>query len=486
MQVPASSMMRSMTDSVITTRFAPSPSGRLHLGNLRTALFNVLLARRQAGRFLLRIEDSDSERSQPEAIAGVAEDLRWLGLEWDLGPGIGESGDWQQSARKSVYLAYAEQLLAADAAYWCFCSNDRLSALRAEQSRSGQAPRYDGHCAGIDPDEAKARRAAGETAVLRLRMPRSGWLEFEDLVRGPQRIPADALGDPVLMRSDGTAAFLFANALDDALMGVTHVLRGEDHLSNTPRQQVLLSRLGLKAPSYGHLALVIEASGAPLSKRTGSAGLEQLRAAGYRPEAVINYLARLGNPGLDEELKELQALADGFDPSRLTRSPARFDPAQLDHWQSLAMANAPVESLLPALSPGQVPVGQEHAFVEQVKPNLRFAHELNDWAERLFAEHLDIPPEQRAPLCAAGAEFYHRVDQALAEASGSIDWSVWRPKLEEVTGCRGGKMMKPLRIALTALSHGPALGALIDLMPPAIRHARLVAAARIAEEAADA
>ncbi len=479
-------MMRVMTSNAVKTRFAPSPTGKLHLGNLRTALFNVLLARRDGGHFLLRIEDSDLARNDASAFDAIAADLRWLGLDWDEGPGIGAPQDWQQSARAEVYTSAADKLLAADAAYWCFCSQQRLAELRAEQTRQGKAPRYDGCCASLPRREADDRRAAGEPAVLRLRMPQSGMLEFNDLVRGQQTVPADALGDPVIQRADGTAAFLFANALDDGLMGVTHVLRGEDHLSNTPRQQVLLRQLGLTAPAYGHLSLVTDEAGAPLSKRSGSAGIAELHAAGYRPEAVLNYLARLGNAGLDEQLHDLDGLARAFEPSRLARSPARFDRSQLDHWQSLAMAQADMASLLPALTADCLPADRRESLVALVQPNIRFAHELNDWAQRLFADELELSADAVAAIRSRDAEFFGQIDQALLEASGEIDWQVWRPRLEALTGCKGGKLMKPLRFALTGLGHGPALGAVINLMVPETRRTRLQRAAAMAGEADDA
>lgn len=474
--------MPGMTSIPVKTRFAPSPTGKLHLGNLRTALFNVLLARRHRGCFLLRIEDSDLARNDPSAFEAIAADLRWLGLDWDEGPGRGESHDWQQSARAGVYAEAADQLLAADAAYWCFCSQQRLAELRASQARQGQAPRYDGCCTSIDPQQARERKAAGEPAVLRLRMPQTGELAFEDLVRGHQRFPAEALGDPVIQRADGTAAFLFANAVDDGLMGVTHVLRGEDHLSNTPRQQVLLARLGLTAPVYGHVSLVIDAEGAPLSKRSGSAGVAELHATGYRPEALLNYLARLGNAGLDDALLSLDELARDFDPGRLAKSPARFDRGQLDHWQSLAMAQASTESLLPAITVDCLPTDRREGFIQLLQPNIQFADELNDWAQRLFADELPLSSDAKAAIQAKDPGFFAQIDQALAQASGEIDWQIWRPKLEAVTGFKGGQMMKPLRFALTGLGHGPALGAVINLMAPETRRARLVQAQTLAGE----
>ena len=451
---------------------------------MRTALFNWLLARRHGGVFMLRIEDSDRQRNESTAIEAIEADLHWLGLDWDEGPGHGVPDDWQQSARSSVYADAAEKLITADAAYPCFCSAARLAALRERQRRAGQPPRYDQCCAGLDPVESARRRAAGESAVLRLRMPETGTIDFQDLVRGPQAVAAGDLGDPVIQRADGSAAFLFANALDDALMGITHVLRGEDHLSNTPRQQILLQRLGLPVPAYGHLALVIDAEGAPLSKRRGDAAIDALRDAGYRPEALVNYLARLGNAVPDDRLQAAHELAAGFDPGALSRSPARFDYRQLDHWQSAAMARAPMQTLLPAIEPGRVPAGREADFLALVQPNLRFARELNDWAWRLFAMDDVLAVQAAEPLRRVDGGFFERVAGVL-ETADTGDWQQLRPTLEAATDRRGGAMMKPLRLALTGLGQGPALGGIIDLMPAEVRRARLQRAAGLAASGAE-
>jgi len=473
-----------MSDRFVRTRFAPSPSGELHVGNLRTALFNWLLARHYNGAFVLRIEDSDAQRSDAERIERVQRDLDWLGLGWEAGPGLGSPADWQQSQRTEHYAEAAERLRGMDAAYYCFCSSERLAALRERQKKAGHPPRYDGCCAGLDPADAARRVAAGEPAVLRLRMPDEGVIRFTDAVRGEQSFRAADLDDPIIRRADGSAAFLFANALDDALMGITHVLRGEDHLSNTPRQIVLLERLAQPAPVYGHLSLVVDDHGAPLSKRRGAPGVTDLRAAGLRPAALVNYLARLGNPVPDDGLEGLEALARGFEPARLGRRPARFDRRQLDYWQSLAMAAAPLESLRPALVVDAVPDDRVAAFIRLVQPNLKAADELNDWALRLFAPQSVLDDTLADRLRPLEAGFFETVIGVLESAS-TDDWKPLRAQLEAATGRRGGALMKPLRQALTGLDHGPALGDIIHLMPAAIRRMRLQQAARTAASGAD-
>lgn len=468
-----------MNEQVVRTRFAPSPSGRLHIGNLRTALFNRLLARHHRGVFMLRVEDSDAARSESTATEALQSDLRWLGLTWDAGPGVDVPADWQQSRRTALYADAAERLRAADSAYYCFCSVERLAALRDRQQRAGEPPRYDGCCAGIDPRRAADRVAAGEPAVLRLRMPMDGAIEFTDQVRGEQSFPAADLDDPVIQRADGSPAFLFANALDDALMGITHVLRGEDHLSNTPRQLVLLAHLGLNAPAYGHLSLVVDEQDAPLSKRRSAPGIDDLRGRGVRPEAICNYLARLGNPAPDEALQTLDQLAEGFDVTRLSRRPARFDERQLQYWQSLAMARAPFETLRPALQTRCIPDDQIPAFIALVQPNLQTARELNDWAVRLFDDQDVMTDAAVARAIELGPAFFRTIMTEL-ESADTHDWKPLRARLEAATGRRGGALMKPLRQVLTGLDHGPALGAIIHLMPAAVRRMRLQRAAAAA------
>ncbi len=302
-----------MTETPVKTRFAPSPTGNLHLGNLRTALFSALHAWSVQGSFLLRIEDTDAERSRAEFSDGLQDDLRWLGLEWQEGPEVGgDAGPYFQSERDAIYAGYYAQLLESGGAYPCFCSQEQLAAARASQRAAGRPPRYPGTCAHLSRDEAEARRQAGEPHTLRFRVPQRESVVFDDLVRGTQTFRSDDIGDFVIRRTDGTPAFFFCNAIDDALMGVTHVWRGEDHISNTPRQLLLLRALGLREPRYGHLALIVGEDGAPLSKRHGATSLGELREQGYLAAALNNYLARLGHSYTDDSLLDMAGLACRF------------------------------------------------------------------------------------------------------------------------------------------------------------------------------
>ncbi len=314
----------------VVTRFAPSPTGELHLGNARTALFNELLARRGQGAFLLRIEDTDAVRSLPQHTAQLQSDLHWLGLAWDGAP-------LHQSQRHEVYRELLATLQARGSAYPCFCSTRELDLDRVARQAAGLSPRYSGRCRNLTSEERRARVAAGEGAALRFAVPETGAVLFTDLVHGPRHFDCADIGDFILRRADGSAAFFFTNAVDDALSGVTQVLRGDDHLANTPRQLLILSALQMQAPQYGHLALITGDDGAPLSKRHGAVGLRALREQGILPEAIANHLFRLGHSTAVEGILSLQQMAGLFDTAHLQRSPAHFQMSQLLGWQREAV-----------------------------------------------------------------------------------------------------------------------------------------------------
>lgn len=464
-----------MNNTTIKTRFAPSPTGYLHLGNVRTALFNALLARAWGGRFLLRIEDTDQERSRPEYVAALLEDLRWLGLDWQEGPEIGGSGaPYAQSERAAIYADYYRQLESGDQAYPCFCSPAELALSRKAQLAAGRPPRYAGTCARLSAAERQARRDRGLQPTLRFRAPDAQTVEFTDRVRGPQRFAGADIGDFVIRRSDGTPQFFFANAVDDALMGVTHVLRGDDHLSNTPRQLLLLQALNLPAPEYGHLALIVGSDGGPLSKRDGDLSLRELRATGYLPNALLNYLARLGHSYEQDRWMEPAELAANFALERLGRAPARYDAAQLLHWQSEAVRHTDSQQLWEWIKPALhdwVPPSCQDAFIATVRPNVRFPADAGFWAERLFGAELIASPESQAAVFQAGSEFFTHALAAYAEHGAA-----YQPLIENLrlrTGRKGKSLFMPLRAALTGETHGPELAGILALLPPEIVRRRL-------------
>lgn len=461
---------------MIKTRFAPSPSGYLHLGNIRTALLSALLARQQQGVFLLRIEDTDAVRTQPEYIHALLADLRWLGLVWQEGPESGGTAtSYYQSERGAIYADYFAQLLAQDRVYPCFCTETQLKLVRKQQLNAGQPPRYPGTCARLSAAQAHTRLAQGQAATLRFRVPETGATHFVDQVHGEQRFAHAEIGDFIIRRADGSAAFFFSNAVDDALMAVTHVLRGVDHLSNTPRQLLILQALELPIPSYGHLALINGADGAPLSKRNGSLSVRELQAQGYLPLAVHNYLARLGHHYPTEQYMDLDGLAQGFALTQLQRAPARFDAVQLLHWQREAVQQAPVEVVSAWLEPSVSDPALRLRWAHYLRPNSDFPAQAQQWATRLYHGQLQISAEAQAVLTATTGDYWQAALQA--QEQHPTDYQAFMAVLKNLTARKGKSLFAPLRAALTGELAGPELAGLYALLPPTQLRARLNVAA---------
>jgi glutamyl-tRNA synthetase len=456
---------------MIRTRFAPSPTGRLHLGNARTALFSALFAVRNGGQFVLRVEDTDAARSRDEHLDGLLDDLQWLGLHWDEGPDIGgDCGPYRQGERGTFYTDYVDRLLAADRAYPCFCTAEQLATERAEALAGGHAPRYSGRCARLAHAEAEYRLATGEAASLRFRVPGGREVVFDDLVRGEQRVSTDTLGDFVIRRADGTPAFFFANALDDALMHITHVLRGEDHLANTPRQLLLLEALELDAPRYGHLPLVVDGEDKPLSKRNASVGLAELRSQGWLPLAIVNYLLRLGHSPQSNELLAQDQLAAAFDPAHLGRASAHYDEVQLSHWQHLAIVALNAEA---AAEWSGIRVTRQPEFWSLVHENVTQRADVVMWADALGAEPPPLDTVAEAALNEAPSELW----DIGTEWVGENDFSAVVTALRERTGLGGRRLFQPLRAALTGRHDGPKLVRLWAWFSPVERRVRFARAA---------
>jgi nondiscriminating glutamyl-tRNA synthetase len=327
----------------VRVRFAPSPTGHLHIGGARTALFNYLFARKNKGIFILRIEDTDEVRSTPESVGGILESLTWLGLDWDEGPiydgKLPETeGGWKskgphppyfQMQRAAMYKEFAETLLAEDHAYWCFCTPEVLEEIRRQAQLRKLPPKYDGRCRRLSKDEAEARRKS-EPHVLRLKMPEEGRTEWNDLVHGKVSFENKLLDDFVLVKSSGIPTYNFACVLDDYKMEITHALRGDDHISNTPRQLQIYRALGWKAPELGHFSIILGPDGTRLSKRHGATSVLEYKTGGYLPEALRNYLALLGwSTPNSQDVFEWKELIEKFDLAGCQKSPATFDPQKL-------------------------------------------------------------------------------------------------------------------------------------------------------------
>jgi len=459
----------------VITRFAPSPTGELHLGNARTALFNQLLARRAGGRFLLRIEDTDSERSQDAHARALLAELAWLGIEWDAGPDRDDGrGPYRQSERGALYGQELAALERTGAVYPCFCTPLELSLSRRAQLAAGRPPRYAGTCRDLPAAERARRIAAGTPATLRFRVPRGERIDFIDLVHGSQSFASDDIGDFVVRRADGTAAFFFSNAVDDARMGVTLVLRGEDHLTNTPRQLLILAALGHAPPRYGHVALLVGADGAPLSKRHGAVSVREYRERGYLPEAIVNHLFRLGHSTPLHGLLTLEEMARAFDPPHLGRSPARFDEQQLNAWQKEAaqrLAPAAARRWLATVLPAGLDEESATAFTAALLPNVLLPEDARPWVEIVFGGPPALEPAQAEVVRAAGAGYFSAAAAAAARAGS--DLSAIAGAVRAATGRRGADLYMPLRVALTGRAHGPELATLLKAMPAGKARERL-------------
>ena len=463
-------------DQNVTTRFAPSPTGEVHLGNARTALFNFVLARHSGGRFLLRIEDTDTERSREEHTTAVMQDLRWLGIEWDTGPDReDEHGPYRQSQRAPIYKRYFEILEREGAVYPCYCTPLELELSRKAQLASGKPPRYAGTCRNLSAAQREQKQAQGIVPSMRFHVPAGRRIEFVDFVHGPQSFLSDDIGDFVILRADGSAAFFYSNAVDDASMEVTKVLRGEDHLTNTPRQLLILEALGLKAPSYGHISLIVGADGAPLSKRHGATSVREYRERGFRPEALTNHLFRLGHSTPEHGFLSLEEMARAFDPSHLGRSPARFDEQQLQVWQKEAVHRLPVDVArhwLASVIPAGLDDATVNAFLAAVLPNIVLPQDARAWVDVVFGGPLALEPAEEQVIRDAGAGYFSAAANA-AEHSGN-DLPAIANAVKAATGKKGAALYMPLRVALTGRAHGPELAPLLKAMPPGKARERLV------------
>ncbi len=455
----------------------------LHVGNARTALFNWLLARGHGGAFILRIEDTDAERSTDESTMSFVEDLRWLGLDWDEGPGVGGAyGPYRQSERTALYAEHARRLLDAGRAYHCFCSREQLDADRAAAIAAGRPARYAGRCRRLSAADAASRIAAGERPAIRFRVPEDHDVRFADLVRGDVRFHTDVIGDPIILRADGTPAYNFAVVVDDALMAVTLVVRGEDHISNTPRQILLYEALGFTPPAFAHLAMVMGPDHTPLSKRHGATSVGEFRARGYLPEALVNYLALIGwSPGNDEELLPIAEMARRFSLADVGLSPGVFDEEKLAwvnrHYLKTADPMRLAALSLPYLRRAGLEIAETPealAYLASVMPIASGSVDRLDQVPArlglLFAfsaEEALADPILRAEMTADSAR---AVVSAFAEALASAP-RLDRDRFREIagavrgrTGQKGRALFHPIRIAITGKAEGPEL----DLLVPAI------------------
>lgn len=445
----------------VKTRFAPSPTGYLHIGGVRTALFCWLYARRHGGSFVLRIEDTDRERSTQESIDAILEGMQWVGLDWDEGP-------FYQSRRYDLYAAARDRLLEAGHAYPCYCTPEELEAMRAAQIAAGQNPRYDGRC--------RNRTAArdGVDPVIRFRTPDSGEIVVDDLVHGRVVFDNADLDDLVIVRSDGHPTYHFSVVVDDADMAISHVIRGDDHLKNTPRQMHIIDALGYDRPVYAHLPMILGPDGARLSKRHGAVNVLEYREQGYLPQALLNYLARLGWSHGDQELFPIDELLRLFDICAVHKSAARFDPDKLTWLNQQYVMTEPADALVPQLrahleSDGLDPAAGPplDAVVEAYRERARTLCEMAEACWYLFRD-FDQPDAAAAKkhLRPVIGEPLKLVRDRLA---GLAEWrrDTIHGAIQETADAAGlafGKLGQPLRVALAGGPVSPPIDVTAELV----------------------
>lgn len=446
----------------VRTRFAPSPTGHLHIGGARTALFSFLYARHTGGKFVLRIEDTDRERSTPESIAAILDSMRWLGLDWDEGP-------FYQSERSDLYRQHAERLLREGHAYRCYCSPGELEEKRKQALAEGRKPMYDRTC------RDRNSPVEGRPYVVRFKAPLGGETRVDDLIRGTVVFQNSELDDLILLRSDGTPTYNFCVVVDDALMQITHILRGEDHLANTPKQIQIYAALGYPLPHFGHLPLIHGLDRARLSKRHGATSVTAYRESGYLPQALVNYLARLGWSYGDQEIFTLPELVEKFSLANVGRAAAIFNPEKLEwvnfqHLKQLSAAEL-ADAVRPFIAARGWTIPDEPGWLEKMVMTLRERAktlvELVDLAAFYLREEIELDPDAAAKhLAGAPAAALRELRDGLA---GLPEWNAdsIRQVFERVVEAHSlklGKIAQPVRVALTGGTVSPGIFEVIDVL----------------------
>lgn len=460
--------------SEVRVRFAPSPTGYLHIGGARTALFNWLFARKMGGKLILRIEDTDTERLKEDSVSQILTSLKWLGINWDEGPEVGgEVGPYYQSERREIYSKYAEELLEQGKAYYCFCSSEDLEAQREKQRAAKQPFRYARTCRDMSVEEAKARAAAGEPYSVRIKIPLEGNVVVHDLIHGDVTFNMDQFDDFVIVKSNGMPTYNFAVVVDDHLMGMTHVLRAEEHLSNTPKQLLIYEALDWEPPKFGHMPMILAPDRSKLSKRHGATSVEEFRSQGYVAEAIVNYLTLLGwGPGDERELFSLEETVELFQLEQMSKKAAIYDTKKLTWMNGQYLSSLPLEKILPEVKPFFVKDGlateewlENNAeyfakLVDTVRVRVKTLQEVADAAAYFFkdVEEYDekgvgkhFKPEAIGLLeqCIAAIEADEVYDLASTEAAYN--------KIAEDNGLALGKVIHPTRLALTGRTVSPGM-----------------------------
>ncbi len=446
----------------VRVRFAPSPSGSLHIGNVRTALFNWLFARKNKGIFILRIEDTDVERTYQSAYQGILEDLQWLGLNWDEGP-------YKQSERLDIYKSYALRFLEEGLAYKCFCSPEELEREREIAIKEGRPPRYSGRCGRLSPEEVSRLEAEGIPYSIRFRIPKDAYFVVDDIVRGRIEFDVNAItGDFIILRSDGMPTYNFAVVIDDYLMNITHVIRGEDHLSNTPRQLLIYRALGVNPPRFAHLPMIVGSDRSKLSKREGAFSVRELREEGFLPEGVVNYLALLGWSPRGDEIKTLDELIEEFSLEDVSPSPSAYDPAKLRWINRQHILRLEGEKLLEYARPflNDIKNYPKDWLLKAIISIREYAETLRDipeYIKKYYLNEVSLDESYRDELLlgkSAIEAFLNLLKDT--EDLNSID-NIFKEAIR-ISGIKGRRFYHPIRIALTGYDSGPELVEFIPVL----------------------
>ncbi|MFF2597082.1 glutamate--tRNA ligase [Priestia megaterium] len=469
--------------SEVRVRYAPSPTGHLHIGNARTALFNYLFARNQNGKFIIRIEDTDQKRNIEGGEESQLRYLKWLGIEWDESIDVGgEYGPYRQSERTEIYQKYTEELLEKGLAYHCYCTSEELEKEREEQQANSQMPRYSGKCRNLTAEQRAELEAEGREPSIRFRVPSNKEIKWNDIVKDEVSFESEGIGDFVIVKKDGTPTYNYAVAIDDYLMKMTHVLRGDDHISNTPKQILVYEALGWTPPVFGHMTLIVNENRRKLSKRDESIiqFIEQYKDLGYLPEALFNFITMLGwSPVGEEEIFSKEQFIEIFDPARLSKSPALFDTSKLRWMNNQYMKQLDLDEVVALSVPHLVKAGKveetRDAETEQwvrdlvalYQEQMSFGAEIVELTEMFFKKEIDYSEEAKAVLA---EEQVPEVLKAFAEEISSLEeFSADEIKaatkaVQKATGQKGKKLFMPIRVATTGETHGPELPKAISLL----------------------
>ncbi|MFZ5646272.1 MAG: glutamate--tRNA ligase [Bacillota bacterium] len=468
--------------SGVRVRFAPSPTGPLHIGGARSALFNWLFARRHGGTFIVRIEDTDLERSSRESEENILSSLRWLGLDWDEGVQAGgPNAPYRQTERLDLYRQYARQLLEAGCAYYCYCSEEELAAEREKLMAKGELPRYLGRCRNLCDEERSRFESEGRKPVIRFKVPGDKTIIINDLVRGEVSFEGSGIGDFIIVKSDGIPTYNFAVVVDDRSMKITHVIRAEEHLSNTPRQVLLYQAFNWPLPEFAHVSLILGKDRSKMSKRHGATSIEQYMELGYLPEALVNFLALLGwSPEGEEEILTLEQIRVQFSLDRVAKNPAVFDLDKLNWLNGHYIRHAPLDRITQIAIPylereGYIKkeISQEQyrwlqSLVATVRNYLANMSEITGYVEMFFADTVEPADDEARDILAQDhvPAVLNLLKEKLEAAQVVDDDSVksMLKGLGKELGLPGKKVFMPLRVAITGSAHGPELHQVISVL----------------------